>query len=232
MLLQVLLMISLTLSTVGCHCFSKSRSSSPEQMSLFIYDMGGSFLTTSGFRTMAARNNQIETWQVKVDQIEFKSTSGNYVTIYSGGQYIDFKAAAGSGVAGILTFTPPPAGKYSGFQLTTNGFKVKAKLQKGKEEYYYTTNQTINAGEDFPLTMDIQDWGLTSVQKGSEQWSADFINPIVVTTNQAANIALMILKDYNTVYVGNRELRYRRVHYNQPERAFPSNSTGQGRQSC
>jgi hypothetical protein len=129
-------------------------------------------------------------FKVRVVGIDLEKEDGSFVPFYTKGGYMFTKSEGSNSVVAKLRSSYPQAGTYVGLRLRYDAFKIKLKIVKNGITYY-TTEQTINHGEYWPLSESEGDYGfLTILESSVQSMSEDFAIPLVVEESKRKTLDL------------------------------------------
>lgn len=187
--------VGFTLVLAGCGGGGGSSSSGVDTVSASLkinaLDLGKAVsYQAPSFAGAGGSGSAMEGFKVKVEKLELKKNDSTYVTVYSGSEYLETVGNGAGTFAGALNGTMPDTGTYTGYRLTTNGFRIKLKIVSGSTTYY-TTSQTIPQGSVWPLSTSSASYDyITITQSTSETMTitGDFPTSLSVTANNDINL--------------------------------------------
>ncbi len=171
--------------------------------------------------------SQVESFKVLLD-VELKNSAGNWISLYSGNEYLE-TVGTGTGTVSSITMTKPYNDTYTDLRLTLKGSQRKVKVVIGGITYY-TQNQTITVEQTpYVMSTNLSDYGVVTKTGFSFVNELSFPTPLVVTSDQDINIVWIekatdvVIFDgidiQNTGWIG-RDTLYRAFLSNIPKKSI------------
>ena len=89
----------------------------------------------SGYATIGV----IETFAILFEKLELKNSSGEYVTVFEGGDFLDIYGAGPGTFGGAITTALPPIDNYTAARMQLGGQRFKGWLTTTDGDTYYTS---------------------------------------------------------------------------------------------
>lgn len=175
---------------------SSSGSSAPAAPSFRLKALDLGNVTSLKAIGVGDAGSSMEGFKVKIDKVELTTDTGaTWVTVYSGGEYLETVGTGTNSIAGALAGSMPGPGVYNGSKLTVSNFKIKVKIVSGATSYYSTAQTLDGVGplttqSTTPWTLSISStaYDYVTISTTSGSIVTEFPTPLTVTGNSDVNL--------------------------------------------
>ncbi len=166
-----MMLSSLTVLLASCGGGGGTATPAGPSLSIVAQDLTASTgAGASGFKMFNAISNitgdpgsRLDSLMVQVDSFDLLKDDGTtWVSVYSGGDFLETIGAAGQTTANTLVGTLPPAGNYIAYRFTVSSLKMNLVLVTGGTTTWYTTTQSLTSGETWSFSNNAADYGVVT----------------------------------------------------------------------